>query len=214
MRVHHGHIRIEGRHQLDFLAGERACDHLAGAVPEGIRAQHVAHRHKGDILGGGLQAGRQGVVGPFGHLDRARLQVAAGALGEPPGLQPHHVSHIQAVVDLARAQDLHVVRGRVTGEAHIFPPLADNFVAGGDRGAVGAESADRQVVAVVHEPGHSLGQVHDLVHGPARFGAKKRAGRIRIRVRKKGPLSLFNRHHARLSLAFVRWFKRPPGPAL
>ena len=113
-------------------------------------------------------------------LDLAGLHHPPGVRRQPACLQPDDVGDIDlrqrlpAAGEVAGAEDLEVVRRRVAGEAEVLLPLADDLVADGGGDAVGAEPADGEVVAVVDEAPHGVGDGHDLVDQPARLGARTR----------------------------------------
>ena len=101
---------------------------------------------------------------------------------QPAGFEPDDVGDIHpgerlaAAGEVAGAEDLEVVGGGVAGEAEVLPALAEDLVADGRGDAVGAEPAGGEVVAVVDEPPHRLGDGHDLVDEPARLRRERGAG--------------------------------------
>ena len=71
------HIGVAGRDERDGFSTPRILNGLGGTVPEGVGAQHGAHRHEGHTHGRGLETPSQGGIGPLHHpphvarLDRA-----------------------------------------------------------------------------------------------------------------------------------------------
>ncbi len=155
---------------------------LAAGHLEGVGAQHAPDEPEGDAVGGGLQAGVQCVVAPLGHLYFARLHVPPSVGREPASLEAHDVGGIAAVEALAGCEHLEVVSGGVPEETQILLPLPDDLVDDRVGDAIGAETADGQVVAVVDEPLHGLLLGHALVdHGP-RLLSEELARLVRIRI--------------------------------
>src|SRR5438128_1740494 len=73
------------------------------------------------------------------------------------------------------AEDLEVMGSGVSGEAQVLPALANDLMdyRGGDASA--AKTADREIVAVLHQPPDRLGDARDLVFQSAWFGREEGA---------------------------------------
>ena len=108
------------------------------------------------------------------------------------GFEPHDVGDIDAgerlaaAGEVAGAEDLEVVGRGVAAEAEVLAALAEDLVADGIGDAAGAEAAGGEVVAVVHEALHRLGDGHDLVDEPARFFREGGAGGVGTGIGEEG----------------------------
>src|SRR5262249_37475480 len=87
-----------------------------------------------------------------------------------------------AAGQVARGEDLEVVRRRVPGEGKLLLALADDLVEHGRRDPVGAEPADGEVVAVVDVLADGLGDRRHLGDQPPPLLPKVLAGAAGRRV--------------------------------
>ena len=106
---------------------------------------------------------------------------AAGFQAEDVG-DIHRGERLPAAGQVAGAEKLEVVRGGVAGEAELLLALPEDFVDDCRGNAVAAEAAAGEVVAVVDQPVHRLGDRAYLVDQRARLAGERGTGRFRGRV--------------------------------
>ncbi len=151
----------------------------AALILERVGAQQRPGRQEGQTHGGRLEAHRQCVVGPFRHRHRARLHHPPGVRRQPPGFQSDNVGHIDrgqgltSAGQVAGAEDLEIVGGRVAGKAQPLLALADDLVQDRGGNAVGPKAADGQVVAIVEQAADSLGRRGQLLDQGPGFAEKE-----------------------------------------
>ena len=98
-----GHVGVQGRQGGEAFAGERAGDDAGGAVAEGVGAEQRPGRQERHAHRRGLEAHGQGVVGPLGAGDLARLHHAPGVRRQAARFQADDVGDVHRGQRLAAA---------------------------------------------------------------------------------------------------------------
>jgi hypothetical protein len=92
---------------------------------------------------------------------------------------------------------LEVVGGGVAGEREVLPALADDLVADGGRDAIGAEAADREVVAVMDKAADGVGDGGELVGRRAWLCREEVTGTVGRRVGEERSIPAGERLHGK-----------------